>query len=171
MGFLPRIALVLGPLLLAGCAATGVGAANGIEPFSTDGCSLFPDRSLINNSDWCRCCLIHDLAYWRGGTAEERLLADQELRACVQQATENQGLATLMYGGVRAGGGPDFYTSYRWAYGWPYGRGYTPLSAAEKLLASEQEQKYRALNPTLVCPNPKATPAKPPSTGDTSPGG
>jgi len=148
-------AWVLAPFLLIGCAANSTTTPGEIEPFTTDGCSLFPDHALIGTSDWCRCCVVHDLAYWRGGTKEDRLQADQDLRACVEQATGNQGLAALMYGGVRTGGGPYFYTPYRWAYGWPYGRGYVPLSAAEDVLANAQEQKYRVLNPTLACPNPK----------------
>src|SRR5690242_14538231 len=72
-----------------------------IKPFTTDGCSLFPDRSLISNKDWCDCCVIHDLAYWRGGTAQQRLSADRALQACVEQATSNKALAELMFTGVR----------------------------------------------------------------------
>ena len=42
-----------------------------LSPFTSDGCSLFPDSSLINKDDWCECCFQHDLAYWKGGTKEE----------------------------------------------------------------------------------------------------
>lgn len=39
-------------------------------------------------------------------------------------------------------GGPYYITSYRWGYGWPYGRGYTPLSAPERdALAVEEQQR------------------------------
>ena len=93
------------PLLLSACSS-----ALAMEPFSTDGCSMFPDRALIGSADWCRCYLAHDLAYWRGGTAEERLQADRELQECVCNATGNAVLADAMFAGVRTGGGPYFVT-------------------------------------------------------------
>jgi hypothetical protein len=128
-----------------------------LQPFSTDGCSLFPDRALIGKADWCRCCLAHDLAYWRGGSVEERLAADRDLRACVAQTTGNSGLAELMYAGVRAGGGPYFFTPYRWGYGWPFGRSYAPLSSEEGAIASALARDYLATNPSLMCPGGTAT--------------
>jgi hypothetical protein len=134
-------------LVLSGCATTG-----SLEPFSTDGCSLFPDRALIGESDWCQCCAAHDLAYWRGGTAEARLLADQQLAACVLKASGSDMLSSLMFEGVRLGGGPYFYTPFRWAYGWPYTRAYEPLSPTEEALAASLEQAYRARDPLLSCP-------------------
>lgn len=113
---------------------------------------MFPDRSLIGKSDWCDCCVAHDLAYWRGGTAEERLKADRELKACVLAKTSNEKLADVMFAGVRTGGGPYFYTHYRWGYGWPYGRGYAPLTPEEKEMAKEGEKKYFARAPSPSCP-------------------
>ena len=38
-----------------------------------------PARFLRSGACWCRCCVAHDLVCWRGGTAEERLEADQAL--------------------------------------------------------------------------------------------
>lgn len=122
-----------------------------LRPFSTDGCSLFPDRAVDGSADWCQCCLAHDLAYWRGGTADERFAADQAFRGCVLQASGSKVLAELMYAGVRAGGGPGASTSFRWAYGWPSGRHYTPLSGAERVIAVRLERDYRAGNPALQC--------------------
>jgi hypothetical protein len=134
------------PLLLSACSS-----ALAMEPFTTDGCSMFPDRALIGNADWCRCCLAHDLAYWRGGTDEERLNADRELQKCVREATGNAVLADAMFAGVRTGGGPYFVTPYRWGYGWKFGRLYTPLSDAEQAEASVLRAEYVARNPTLAC--------------------
>jgi hypothetical protein len=88
------------PTLLTACATIGP-----LAPFTTDGCSLFPDGSFISNTSWCHCCVAHDLVYWRGGTAEARLLADRELKACVQKAADNPVVAQSMYAGVRLGGG------------------------------------------------------------------
>jgi len=138
--------LVLSAITLSVCAAKGQ-----LRPFSTDGCSLFPDRSLISKKDWCRCCVDHDLAYWRGGTAQARSNADKELGACVLRVTGNKALAELMYVGVRAGGGPHFYTPYRWGYGWPFGRPYRELTPEEEAMASTLEREYRAANPVLAC--------------------
>lgn len=134
------------PLLLAACATT-----QGLQPFTTDGCSLFPDRSLVSTSDWCGCCLAHDLAYWRGGTAEERLQADQDLKSCVLAASGNAELADLMFLGVRTGGGPYFLTPYRWGYGWPFGRLYGPISPTEEAQAAALRARYDSTNPALVC--------------------
>ncbi len=125
-----------------------------LAPFTSDGCSLFPDRAPIGNADWCSCCLEHDIAYWRGGTAQAREQADQRLKACVQDKTGDPALADTMYVGVRAGGGPYFLTWYRWGYGWPYGRGYQALSTEEAALADRLEREYRASNAAPVCKKP-----------------
>ena len=145
-----RAALALLAALLLGACASAQPPGE-LSPFTTDGCSMFPDRSLLSGADWCRCCVEHDLAYWRGGTADERVEADQALRACVLQATGNAALADLMYAGVRTGGGPYFYTSYRWAYGWPYGRGYEALTPGERARASALQSQYLSSRPALTC--------------------
>jgi hypothetical protein len=133
-------------ILLVGCSSD-----DELHPFASDGCSLFPDASLISSDDWCSCCFQHDLAYWRGGAAEERKAADQQLRDCVQQKTGNQALATMMYDGVRFGGSPYFYNWYRWGYGWGYDRKYQALTPEEKEQADRLEKEYFAGNPKPVC--------------------
>lgn len=112
---------------------------------------MFPDRALAGSADWCDCCLVHDLAYWRGGTEEARLTADRALRTCVAQKTGNHALAEAMFVGIRAGGGPQMNTPFRWGYGWPYGRGYRALTDAETSAVNVLEDDYRARNPTLQC--------------------
>src|SRR5690242_11522788 len=101
-------------MVLASASLLSCTSHSSIKPFTTDGCSLFPDRSLISHKDWCDCCVVHDLAYWRGGTAAQRLDADRALQACVVQTTGDKALAELMFTGVRAGGGPHYFTTYRW---------------------------------------------------------
>jgi hypothetical protein len=133
-------------LLLFACTSE-----SNLRPFTSDGCTLFPDKSLISSDDWCSCCLHHDLAYWRGGTAEERKVADQELRDCVLKRTGNQALATMMYDGVRMGGSPYFYNWYRWGYGWSYERKYQALTPEEKKQADKLQTEYLAKNPEPVC--------------------
>ena len=113
-----------------------------LNDFTSDGCSLFPDRSLINSDDWCDCCLEHDIAYWQGGTEEQRLEADQELRDCVLEKTGNRALAETMYQGVRFGGSPYFYNWYRWGYGWSYERKYQELTLEEQRVVSDKLVSY-----------------------------
>lgn len=134
--------------MLIGCATQET-----LQAFTTDGCSRFPDRALVGKADWCHCCVAHDLAYWRGGTAQQRLEADRALRTCVIKASGNKILAKVMYAGVRAGGGPQANTSYRWGYGWSYGRQYEPLTPEEEAAASRLEGDYREKHPVLTCPN------------------
>lgn len=101
-----------------------------IRPFTTDGCSSFPDGTLEQNELWLSCCRAHDYQYWKGGTYEDRLAADEELESCVAEVGEPE-IATLMLGGVRVGGSPYLPTRFRWGYGWPYPRGYKALSESD----------------------------------------
>lgn len=80
---------------------------------------------------WLPCCYHHDKKYFTGGTALERKQADYDLYACVKKASGSAILARAMYMGVRMGGKPSFDTNYRWGYGWPFGRGYQPLTLQE----------------------------------------
>lgn len=127
---------------LAGCAGTGE-----LRPFTTDGCSMFPDRDALSGKDWRCCCVAHDLSYWRGGTAQDRRAADAALRACVQAAAGDAALGRTMQGGVRLGGTPYLPTSFRWGYGWGYGRFYRPLTALEAAQADALLGEYRAAAP------------------------
>ena len=132
--------------------ATACGTESELRAFSSDGCSLFPDSSLISENDWCSCCFEHDLAYWRGGTAAEREKADSVLRDCVAGKTGNEALGMMMYEGVRLGGSPHFYSWYRWGYGWGYERKYQALSPAEVEAADKLVRKYFAANEVAACP-------------------
>ena len=105
--------------------------AENIKPFTSDGCSVFPDGTFSQKNLWLSCCTIHDYAYWQGGTYEQRLSADNALQQCVAQVGEPN-IATLMLAGVRVGGTPYFPTQFRWGYGWSYPRFYQPLTEAEK---------------------------------------
>lgn len=131
-------AILLFFLLASGCVKN----PRTLSDFTSDGCSLFPDRSLIDNSNWCECCLEHDIAYWQGGTREQRLEADRKLRDCVLGKTGNKALASAMYRGVRFGGSPYFYNWYRWGYGWSYDRKYQALTLDEQRMVTDRLFKY-----------------------------
>lgn len=81
-------------------------------PYSTDGCSMFPDGV------WQSCCLAHDVAYWCGGDKDDRINADRELRRCVNEIVPTVG--SFIYGGVRLGEHPLLPFPWRWGYGFPY---------------------------------------------------
>ena len=117
-------------------------SAADLADFKSDGCSMFPDGNYYG------CCYLHDVAYWPGGTAEARELADKSLRACVLEITRNRVLAETMYRGVRVGGGPGRRTQYRWCYGWPfpYRKEYAPLTPEEQ---NQVVEKTRTLCKTI----------------------
>ncbi len=120
-------------LIFAQVSAFAVEDRITLKPFSSDGCSLFPDGTLKQRELWLNCCTAHDKAYWAGGTQEQRREADEALKQCVADVGEPH-IAELMLQGVRVGGSPHWPTSFRWGYGWPFGRGYKPLSDEEKQL-------------------------------------
>ncbi|SMF28247.1 hypothetical protein SAMN02745866_01804 [Alteromonadaceae bacterium Bs31] len=110
---------------------SAIACADTLKPFTTDGCSIFPDGSLEDNAKWMECCIRHDFAYWQGGSLLEREEADDELKSCVANLGEKN-ISLLMHLGVRMGGSPLYPTWYRWGYGWSYMRGYEPLSKEEQ---------------------------------------
>jgi hypothetical protein len=139
------LSLVL--LLIAASSAADIAA------FTTDGCSSFPDGTPQNQSLWLDCCIRHDLAYWKGGTYQDRLDADLALEQCVAKAGQPD-IAALMLRGVRTGGNPFFLTPYRWGYGWPFGRGYQALTEEEIQQVTREleklEQTLRRLREALA---------------------
>jgi len=121
--------LLLSPVLSA--CATGP-----LRPYTTDGCSVFPDGLPSHRDLWLSCCTEHDRSYWLGGSYAERLAADKQLRQCVS-GVGKPAIAEIMLRGVRVGGSPWWPTSFRWGYGWPYGRGYRAVTPDERAVASE----------------------------------
>jgi hypothetical protein len=120
--FLAIFSLLLLPEILS---------AEPIKPFTTDGCSAFPDGTVEQNTLWLACCTEHDLAYWKGGSYNDRAVADQTLQECVSQVGE-PAIAMFMLAGVRVGGTPFLPTKFRWGYGWTYPRLYGPLTKEEQ---------------------------------------
>ena len=129
-------------LLLLGCTDE---SSIELSDFTSDGCSLFIDGTFEKPELWKECCLTHDIAYWQGGTQEERLKADLAFKACVEKMAGDSTLAKLMYDAGRVGGEPYFPTWYRWGYGWPIGRGYKKLSKQELVMVKQKLSKYWAV--------------------------
>ena len=111
-----------------------------IAPFTTDGCSDFPDGTRAHKDLWLKCCTAHDLKYWAGGSYDERMQADLELRACVKTVGKPV-IADLMLAGVRVGGSPWWPTTFRWGYGWSYTNGYRTLTIEELEQIRKQKEK------------------------------
>lgn len=128
-------------LLLAQLPASAYAAE--LKPFTSDGCSAFPNGTREQQQLWLGCCTAHDYAYWKGGTFRERLDADLALRECVRKVGAPE-IAALMLAGVRVGGTPFLPTEFRWGYGWKWPRFYRKLSAEE---LAQVEQATEALSP------------------------
>ena len=124
-------------VILSSCQFSGMKI---IRPFTTDGCSEFPEGTYAHRDLWHQCCTAHDLQYWAGGSYAERLQSDLELRACVRKTGEPV-IANLMLAGVRVGGSPWWPTSFRWGYGWPFTHGYNALTFDELEQVRRQKAK------------------------------
>jgi hypothetical protein len=118
--------------------------ADELDDFRSDGCSAFPDGTVSQKMLWLSCCRQHDFTYWLGGGSEQRRIADIELRDCVAAVGEET-IANLMLAGVRVGGSPWWPTSFRWAYGWPYLRGYQQISSEEQPMVDAKVAAARRL--------------------------
>ena len=118
------------PIAILACLFAASSCSEELSPFSSDGCSAFPDGTLAHKTLWLNCCTAHDFSYWKGGNYQQRVEADQTLKNCVAQVGQPQ-IAKLMLAGVRVGGTPLLPTPFRWGYGWGYPRGYKALSKEE----------------------------------------
>jgi len=108
-----------------------------LKPFTSDGCSLFPDGTIAQKELWLTCCIQHDYDYWQGGTYQQKIASDRALKVCVANVGQPE-IAALMMAGVSVGGTAYLPTKFRWGYGWPYPRFYGPLSV-------DDQQQVKAL--------------------------
>ena len=145
------VGMILLNALVCALFSGGCASAADINEFSSDGCTLFLNGTPDDRMLWCDCCFNHDIAYWRGGSEEERKEADKMLQACALERTGSKALADTMYEGVRFGGSAVFPTWYRWGYGWKYGRGYKPLTEIEQKQVAAKLEKYKKANPGGFC--------------------
>jgi hypothetical protein len=118
--------------------------AEEIRPFTSDGCSAFPDGTFAQKELWLSCCTAHDYAYWQGGDYDDRLIADKALEQCVAKVGQPE-IARLMLAGVRVGGTPYLPTTFRWGYGWSYPRWYQALTEEEKMQIKSQANMQKEL--------------------------
>ena len=119
---------------------SGEGFTEEISVFWTDGCSSSPDGLKSVPNLWRDCCLVHDIAYWRGGPEILKIQADAELNQCLNEKIQEHSftgdsassiyswLGDLAENSVAFGGGPQVYAPWRWGYGWNYYIGYERLT-------------------------------------------
>lgn len=103
-----------------------------LRPFTSDGCSSSPDKLPFMNilSNYVSCCVDHDVAYWMGGTRQQKTAADDELEKCIAKKDLLKTSKVYKFF-VQKFGGPDSSQTYRWGYGWNYRRPYRELSSDE----------------------------------------
>ena len=130
-------------------SAAGLGHTDELQPFVSDGCSVFPDGTPAQKDLWRSCCVDHDRVYWQGGTRRERMTADQALQECVAEVGAPK-VAALMKIGVWFGGTPYLPCHFRWGFGWPYPRGYKALTGAERLLVEKALAEESGEQPVAV---------------------
>jgi hypothetical protein len=88
------------------------------HPFASDGCTLVPDGTFRDPDRWRDCCVGHDLRLWGGGTNDQRLKADEDLRSCLKERA-NPLIAQLYFLGVRLGArSPWKISSKKWGNAW-----------------------------------------------------
>jgi hypothetical protein len=89
------------------------------DPSSSDGCSVpEPLKQFFPNTPAVRAvCVRHDARYYRGGTREDRLIADAIFLRDLVEAGVNAETAEKMFTGVRMFGGPSGRQKYSWAFG------------------------------------------------------
>jgi len=58
-------------VVLLGAILSSCGG-HGIKPFTSDGCSAFPDGTLKQRELWLSCCTAHDIAYWKRGLLQRK---------------------------------------------------------------------------------------------------
>ena len=99
-------------------------------PTNSDGCTAlsWPYNKLTGKLLPFRdCCIVHDEAYWYGGTKQQRKDGDLLLMTSVQ-AKGDVGisktlyfvLSRLMYVAVRIGGSPKTGLPWRWQFSSPF---------------------------------------------------
>jgi hypothetical protein len=81
------------------------------DPSKSDGCSAAPDGT------WRQACVDHDAAYFKGGSAADRLAADKKLRSDMIKQGAAPVVADLYYAAVRIGGMPGTHLPWQWGMG------------------------------------------------------
>ena len=108
------------------------------KPFISDHCSA------VAEYDHAECCVIHDWAYWRGGSRRDRKRADKAFYDCMR-ATATRRLAWQRWMGVRVFGVGFLPLPWRWGYGWRYPRTKPQSPDNSQFTVENQRDAYEAI--------------------------
>jgi len=89
------------------------------RPFIFDGCTLFPDK--IGTLSLKEICLAHDIAYWIGGTPDEKKAADQKFKDDLSDSgIVGKIISPIAYTGVVIFGDTWLTRQFNanWGFGW-----------------------------------------------------
>ena len=90
-----------------------------LRPFDpardSDGCTLAPWLSA--NPKYRELCVIHDRAYYYGGSEADKLLADEALRDGLIAHGMDREQAAIVFWAVQRGGVPQARLPWSWAFG------------------------------------------------------
>ena len=115
-------------LVAGGRAAPGFAEAVRVlprwQPVWSDGCSVPALLRLVMpvETEAARtACIVHDEAYYYGGSEDDRRHADERLREALIAAGMAPWRARVYYGSVRVGGGPEWRVKgVSWSFGGEY---------------------------------------------------
>jgi hypothetical protein len=120
------------------CRAMGEPAGPPQRPFTTDGCTCWPDGDVPD------CCVMHDIAYWCGGPPELRAWVDRDFDRCVtDRGSGAQG--SWMRAASRLTGHPWWPAPWRWGYGHSFPAAYYGLDGDESANRTDDGETPDAL--------------------------
>ena len=108
-----------------------------LQAFEGDGCTFFAEGTSSDPNLWRHCCDLHDIRYWFGGTKDDELETDQNLKSCVGEVAGTF-LATVMYTAIRAGHYSPIKHKYKWGWGWINREPWLPLMSSERSYITKQ---------------------------------
>lgn len=120
-------------VLIYSFSASAFSSSRIVKNFCTDGCTSVNDL----DPEFIHCCVSHDLAYYKGGTIQEKDKADASLRVCIQQSTSGFDLFSSSFGVATTDFGGEGET------GWGYGWGSTRPSKYHNTLSEEELVIYK----------------------------
>jgi hypothetical protein len=125
---------------------------NTLHPFVTDGCTDSPNG--LFGATWTQCCITHDLAYWEGGTSDDKHQADETLKACITGKSGSPLIGDTYFAAVDLFGAAFPRASWVWGYGWTYFRGFETLGPDE--LAQVNALKPQNLQNETIVSDPQS---------------
>jgi hypothetical protein len=139
-------------LFLLTLICSQVFANDNLTSFTSDGCTLSPDGTPAQPNLWRECCVEHDLWFWGGGTKEQRILADNNLKSCIAEKSSRFISAIYLFG-VQVGRlSPFKIKNKKWGNGWIHSskrENYFTLSKEQVSLILDQLNTIQ-INPQIL---------------------